>query len=64
MPVIIVKARETEIDTREKKSALIEALSDAYARVAGDTEYKDQAMVVIETFPEENWGRGGGKPLP
>ena len=64
MPVIIVKARETEIDTREKKSALIEALSDAYARVAGDTGYKDQATVLIETLPDENWGRGGGSILP
>ena len=59
MPVIIVKARETVINTKEKKAALIEALSDAFADVVGDKEFKHRATVLIETLPDDNWGRNG-----
>jgi 4-oxalocrotonate tautomerase family enzyme len=59
MPVIIVKAREKVINTKEKKAALIRELSEAFARVAGDEKYRHRATVLIETISDDNWGRQG-----
>lgn len=59
MPVIIVKARKNMLNSKEKKAALIEELSDAFARVAGDDKYRHRATVLIETLSDDDWGRGG-----
>lgn len=59
MPVIIVKARRGVLRTKEKKAELIEDLSKAFAKAAGDESYIARVHVIIDEVPNENWGRGG-----
>jgi phenylpyruvate tautomerase PptA (4-oxalocrotonate tautomerase family) len=62
MPVIIVKARETVVHGAELKARLIKEMAAAFARAVGDEAYASRATVLIETLPDESWGRGG-KPV-
>lgn len=59
MPVIIVKARETVVNGVDVKARLIKELAAAFARAVGDEKYAARATVLIETLPDECWGRGG-----
>jgi phenylpyruvate tautomerase PptA (4-oxalocrotonate tautomerase family) len=59
MPVIIVKAREKVVYGADLKAKLIEELAEAFGRVVGDEKYAARATVLIETLPDESWGRGG-----
>ena len=59
MPVIIVKAREKVVRGADLKARLIEELAAAFGRVVGDEKYAARATVLIETLPDESWGRGG-----
>ncbi len=59
MPVIIVKARQGVLPSAQAKSQLIEELAAAFARAVGDESYKDNATVIIEEYPDQNWGRRG-----
>jgi 4-oxalocrotonate tautomerase family enzyme len=59
MPVIIVKAREGVLNTREQKQTLIEGIAEAFARAAGDETYRERATVIIEETPNDNWGLKG-----
>jgi 4-oxalocrotonate tautomerase family enzyme len=61
MPVIIVKAREGVLKTREQKKVLIEGVAEAFARAVGDESYKERATVIIEEIPSENWGLKGNQ---
>lgn len=59
MPVIIVKAREKVVHGPEVKARLIEELAAAFGRAVGDEKYASRATVLIETLPDESWGRSG-----
>lgn len=59
MPVIIVKARERVVHSPAIKAKLIEELAAAFSRAVGDERYAGRATVLIETLPDESWGRGG-----
>ena len=59
MPVIIVKARQGVLPSNQAKAKLIEEIAQAFARAVGDEAYKSRATVIIEEYPDQNWGRGG-----
>ena len=59
MPVIIIKARQGVLSSAKAKAQLIEEMAAAFARAAGDESYKDNATVIIEEYPDQNWGRRG-----
>lgn len=59
MPVIIVKARQGVLPNQQAKAQLIQEMASAFARAVGDEAYQARATVIIEEYPDQNWGRGG-----
>jgi 4-oxalocrotonate tautomerase family enzyme len=64
MPVIIVKARQGVLATSQMKAQVIEEITAAFARVAGDESFKQKTTVIIEEIPDQNWGRAGKQVAP
>ncbi|MBI4799326.1 MAG: tautomerase family protein [Desulfarculus sp.] len=59
MPVIIVKARQGVLPHDQAKAQIIKDMAHALARAVGDEAYQARATVIIEEYPDQNWGRGG-----
>jgi 4-oxalocrotonate tautomerase family enzyme len=59
MPVIIIKARENVITTKQMKAELIDQIAETFARVIDRPHYKQRVTVIIEEYPWDNWGKDG-----
>lgn len=59
MPVIIVKVRENVLGNSDKKEEAIRKVSTALAEAIGDHGYVNRTTVIIEEYPNDNWGRSG-----
>ena len=57
LPVPLIQISQTPGLTPEQKSAVIAAVTSAYAEAAGKNP--DKVWVTITEVPGENWGVGG-----